>query len=79
MHTIIKSLMVKPIKEPIFSEMATTISIDDESAGPFVVIEQQGRADIGKICIDLDEWPHVKAAVDRLIEICESIGDGEGK
>lgn len=39
-ETITKSIMVKPPQEPIFSELATEIYLEDEAAGLFVVIEQ---------------------------------------
>lgn len=61
------SLIVKPKNEPIYSEMATIIRIDDEAAGPFVVVEQHGREEVGKIAIDWEEWPHIREAIDRLM------------
>lgn len=67
-ETRILSLIVKPKKEPIFSEMATTISIVDESGGEFIELSQPGRSDLGKIAIEFSEWPEIKKAVDRMIE-----------
>jgi hypothetical protein len=54
-----------PKDEPIFSERATHISIEDEAAGEFVAIEQ---TQIGKIHIDITEWPEIKKAIDEMIE-----------
>jgi hypothetical protein len=70
---LVSALTVKPIDEPIYSERATTVRIDDEAAGPFVVVEQHGRDDIGKITIDIEEWPVLKNAIDRMIELCRTI------
>ena len=60
-------LTVAPKGEPIFSEKATHIELDDEAAGEFVVIEQcREDAKPGRVSFDFDEWPHIVAAVDRL-------------
>lgn len=79
METIISSLIVKPKNEPIFSEMATKVSIDDEAAGLFVVIEQHGCNDIGKIAVNPEEWPAIRAAVDRMIAFCEQTDPSESE
>lgn len=62
-----------PAGEPIFSERATRISIVDEAAGEFVEVSQESRAGLGKIAIDREEWPTLRAAIDKMIE---SLGDG---
>ena len=69
-HTITKGLIVKPKGEPIYSEMATEIYIDDKAAGPYVVIEQHGGMDIGKVCIDQADWPLIKDAVEQMLAVC---------
>ncbi len=68
--TIIDSLTVLPEGDPIFSEMATKIYLEDEAAGLFVIVEQNGRTDIGKIQINEEEWPHIRKAIDRMIADC---------
>jgi len=71
-HT--KSIMVRPKDQPIFSEMATTIYLDDEAAGLFIVVEQSGHIDrIGKIAIEKGEWPHIKAAIDEMFRLIDSM------
>lgn len=40
MKTIPTAITVLPAREAIHSEIATTISIDDDGGGPFVVVEQ---------------------------------------
>ncbi len=66
-HTIIESYIVKPIADPIYSETATTIRLQDESGGLFVEVEQSGRADIGKIAIMPTEWVQIRNAIDELM------------
>lgn len=66
----ITQLTVLPEGESIFSEMATTITIADEGSGEFVVVDQHGRTDIGKITIDPREWPALRKAVDRMVREC---------
>lgn len=68
-----RSLIVRPAGEPIFGERATTVSIDDEAAGTFVILEQFGRTDSGKIAIDPEEWPAIRDAVESMLSECEKI------
>ena len=67
-HIITKSVIVKPANEPIFSELCTEVMIDDEAAGPFIVIQQIARSD-GKIYIDPAEWPMIKRAVEDMLVV----------
>ena len=63
------SLIVKPEGETIFSEQATIVGIDDEAAGVFFTIEQEGgRISDGskKVSFESAEWPHIVDAVERL-------------
>ena len=67
------SIIVLPEGESIFSEMATTITIEDEAGGEFVVVEQSAHVDAGKIRIDSTEWPALRAAIDRMILECRPL------
>jgi hypothetical protein len=69
-ETRVLSLIVLPEGEAIFSEQATTVTIEDDAGGEFVVIEQSGLVDAGKIRIDPTEWTALKAAIDRMIGEC---------
>lgn len=69
-ETRITSMVVLPEGTEMFSEMATTISITDEAGGEFVEVAQHGRSDLGKVQIQPDEWPHIRAAIDRMIGEC---------
>ncbi len=73
--TFVKALVVLPMGEPMFSEQATTVSIDDEAAGPFVVVEQESDSErVGRIHIDPSEWPALKAAIETLMVVCDEMG-----
>lgn len=61
--------VVGPEAEPIFSEMQTTIEIVDEAAGEFVCVTQHGN-DLGKVMFNPDEWPAVRAAINRAVKQC---------
>lgn len=63
------SVIVIPEGGPIFSERATTIGIEDESGGEFVVVSQHGTR---KVAFDPVEWPSVREAIDRMIKECRS-------
>lgn len=69
-ETRVTALVVLPVGQPTFSEMATTVEIADEAAGEFVEVKQRGRIDIGKIQINPEEWPALRAAIDRMIAEC---------
>lgn len=57
------SLIVKPLNAPIYSELATTVTVEDESGGPFIIVSQADT----EIRLDPDEWPAVKSAIDGLM------------
>lgn len=68
--TRVTQLTILPIGEPIFSESATQITIQDDAAGEFVKIKQQfdiAAAERETITVNPDEWPHLKAAVETLL------------
>jgi len=71
--------MILPEGEPIFSEMTTTVRIEDEAAGPFVVIEQiNDHAKPGRIAFSSDEWPMIKKAIEEMFKVCERL-DNQGQ
>lgn len=72
-NTNVTQIIVRPLGEPIFSELATTVSIVDEAAGCFVEVEQSGRTDLGKIALNADEWPPLRKAIDRLVATARQI------
>ena len=64
------SLTVLPEDQPIFSELATTVTIVDEGAGEFVEVGQSGHISLGKIVINTNEWPALREAIDMMIAQC---------
>ena len=58
---------VLPEDQPIFSEMATKVTIVDEGAGEFVEVGQSGHISLGKIAINPNEWPALREAIDMMI------------
>jgi len=66
----ISSYMVKPVGEELFHEATTTVSVDDDAAGVYLVLAQEG----GKIRVDFDEWDLLTAAVRKLQEEWENGG-----
>ncbi len=73
-ETRVTALTVLPEGQEVYSEMATTIRIDDESGGEFVLVEQSGRDDLSKIAINPDEWPALRDAITRMVDACRPAG-----
>lgn len=72
-------IVVLPPGEPLFSELATEIEIQDEAGGEFVVVRQcRDTADkAGEIKVDPEEWPELRAAVDRMVAQCQPEEGGD--
>jgi hypothetical protein len=73
-ETRITRLTVNKTNEPIFSELATHIQIEDEAAGEFISIRQYSdHPKAGVVNITAEEWPHIKAAIEQLLPtICNA-------
>ena len=68
---VVTQITIKPKGEPIFHELATKISIDDEAAGPFVVVSQSsGRTSKQEITVDVVSWEPLKNGIDEMIREC---------
>lgn len=57
-------MTIAPEGEPIFSEMATDICIDDDAAGEYIVLKQVTRND--SIAINPEEWDAIRATIDQM-------------
>ena len=60
-----------PVGEPIFSEKATVISIDDEAGGEFITVKQQMDYSSQRdqtVAFDPDEWEEVKGVIDQMFK-----------
>ncbi len=73
MKTITTAITVLPAREAINSEMATTISIDDDGGGPFVVVEQHLQNPGAKLSIGIEEWPAIRSAIEQMFESCKEL------
>lgn len=53
---------------PMFGESATHVKIEDEAAGPFIVLSQAGHetAKTGEVQLDFEELNRIVAAAKRL-------------
>jgi len=73
----IKSVIVAPVGQSMFSELATKISIDDEACGEFITVSQQdGHVDHEKhLLFDPEEWPMIRDAIDLMIGQCRKDAD----
>ena len=71
-ETRVVKVMIAPKGERIFSEMATFVEIEDESAGEFVKVSQPitDRSAEFAVFINKDEWPHIRDAIDNMIKEC---------
>jgi hypothetical protein len=70
--TRIKTIVVAPIGEPMFSEKATEISIEDEGDGEYIVISQCHGGERQSIMLDPGaELDQVLAAARRLARGCQ--------
>jgi hypothetical protein len=71
--TRITRVSVLPHNEPILSEKTTHIEIEDEAAGEFVKISQQGgHTDVAKwIVTDPSEWPVIRDAIQFMFDQCK--------
>ncbi len=68
-HTITKGLIIKPVTEPIFSEQATTVELEDEAAGLYLVIRQSRQDGDSKISMTAEEWPMIREAVEQMLTV----------
>lgn len=66
-QTLTTQLTVAPNGGPIYDEGVTHVSIDDEIAGPFLVLTQHPDAGAQALRFDFEEWDHIDRAVRRLI------------
>ena len=69
-ETRVTRIVVSPPNEPTYSEMTTTVEIQDESGGEFVEVSQRGDPGIGTIQISPEDWPALRAAINRLVRAC---------
>jgi hypothetical protein len=54
-------------------ELQTSVAIEDEGGGEFVVLSQvpAGVKEDQKISIDVSEWPTLRKAIDDMVKRCK--------
>ena len=80
-ETRITRYTIAPEGEPIFSELATHVEIDDEAAGEFVVIKQEGgSSELEKrVAFNEDEFAIVCAAARNLFRDIKKRSEKDGE
>lgn len=71
--TLTTRLCVVPSGKSIYDEAATTIGLDDDGGGLFVTIRQEDNLDTNEVKIDPEEWPAIRAAVNRMVRECGKV------
>ena len=61
-----------PEGEPVFSERAFSIEIDDEGAGEYVRVTE--HMEDHALLIDAKEWPALRDAIDAAVAGCRGEG-----
>jgi hypothetical protein len=62
------SMICLPQKEPIFSELGTTITIVDEAAGEFIEVTQSTDLGLMTTRITKNEWPHLRSTINAMMD-----------
>ena len=58
------SIIVKPVGDPMYSECATVVGVDDEDAGVFLTLTQDDKT----LTFDCEEWVVIQRAVHKLMK-----------
>lgn len=68
----ITKMSITPEDCALFEYAATHVAIDDQAGGEYVTITQCVEDEHGAnvICINPNEWPAIRAAVNKLIKEC---------
>ena len=70
--------MIRPEGASMFDERAIKIRLEDEAAGPFVLVKSQlDEAKPGEVSIDPGEWPTLRAAIDAAMKVANEIENDE--
>lgn len=67
----ITRIHILPKGEPLFSVFGATIEIEDEAAGEYLTITQQGDTEepmSQQICIEPKNWPILKQGIEMMLE-----------
>lgn len=73
---VVREIIIKPVGRPIFDELATSIRIDDEAAGPFLVVSQCRDDNKYGVTIDSESWPVLRDGIEEMLRVCSGL-EGE--
>ncbi len=59
---------------PVFGEQVTTVIVDDEAGGPFLVLKQSKDTGLQELRMDMEELEAVVIAARKLIAAHEALG-----
>jgi len=54
-HAVTTAVVIKPEDQDLFGDFSTTVKIDDEGGGAFIVVEQQALNQPGEILSAIDK------------------------
>lgn len=64
-------LTLAPEGEPIFSEQAFVIQIEDDAGGEYLSVQSNDeQCTNGQIRLSPEEWPALRDAIDRMVKEC---------
>ena len=67
----VTQITIAPEGEPIYSERAYVVQIEDEAGGEFLSIQcHDDQCANGQIRMDPQEWPALRDAIDRMVKEC---------
>jgi hypothetical protein len=66
--TVTEIVIHKETESPVFGELTTKVSIDDEGAGIFFKISQSTDSGLNVIRMDFKEFEYLVAAINKLNE-----------
>lgn len=67
----ITQITVLPVGDPIYSEKATIVSLDEEGGGEFITVKQQidfSHERNQMVAFDPEEWEEVKGVIDQMFK-----------
>ena len=64
------SWTVGPAGVELYHEAVTEVTIQDVAGGEFVEVSQSAETRPGYITINADEWPALRAAINRAVRLC---------
>lgn len=67
----ITQITIAPEGEPIFSERAFVVQIEDDAGGEFLSVQcHDDQCTGGQIRLDPAEWPALREAINRMAKEC---------